>query len=144
MDGTWRDIDEAVDGPRAFRSAAEPSFSGRAVLVVEEDPTLAQALATALRTAGYRAIPSTRMGRALGDFRQAMPDLVVLDLGGGPEALEFLSAVRALGPTPVIALATGQDPALVTAALNAGARACVRKPFGFEALLAPLRAALPG
>ena len=143
MDGIWRGIDEAAGRPRAFRAAGETAFAGRTVLVVEEDPTLAAALATALRTAGFRAVPSSGAGRALADFHQALPDLVILDLAvGARAALDLLAAVRALGAIPVVVLCAGADPALAAEALSEGACACVTKPFGVEALLTPLRAAL--
>jgi len=143
MDGIWRGIDEAAGRPRAFRAAGETAFAGRTVLVVEEDPTLAAALATALRTAGFRAVPSSRVTRALADFHQALPDLVILDLAvGARAALDLLGALRASGAIPVVVLCAGAEPALAAEALSEGACACVTKPFGVEALLTPLRAAL--
>jgi len=143
MDGIWRGIDEAAGGPRAFRTAGETAFAGRTVLVVEEDPTLATALATALRAAGFRAVPSTRVARALADFHQALPDIVILDLAVGARVgLDLLAALRALGAIPVVVLCAGAEPGLAAEALSEGACACVTKPFGVEALLTPLRAAL--
>lgn len=143
MDGHWRDLDVDAGMARAFRGPGEAAFPGRAVLVIEDDSILAEALATALRTAGFRAIQAGGAGRALGAFRQAMPDLVLLDLAVGEEtALGVIRELRSLSPTPVVVLAAREPQAVVAAALAEGACACVKKPFGVEALLAPLRAAL--
>jgi two-component system, OmpR family, KDP operon response regulator KdpE len=75
-------------------------------------------------------------------LREDDPDLVVLDLGlPDVSGMEVLESLREWSTLPVIVLSARADSADKVGALDAGADDYVTKPFGFEELLARIRAA---
>jgi two-component system KDP operon response regulator KdpE len=74
---------------------------------------------------------------------QAMPDLVVLDLGlPDGEGYEVISKLRAASQIPIIVLSVRDDEGGKVRALDLGADDYVTKPFGMEELVARIRTAL--
>jgi DNA-binding response OmpR family regulator len=123
---------------------------GRRVLVVDDEPTIAEVVARYLDRAGYETATTGDGLDALRLAAERRPDLIVLDVMlpgiGGIEVLRRLGAAD--GPrTPVILLtARGeQDDKLV--GLRSGADDYVVKPFSPKELVARvdavLRRALP-
>ncbi|MEJ7137612.1 response regulator transcription factor [Amphibiibacter pelophylacis] len=120
-----------------------------AVLLVEDDALLADALSAQLERAGYRV-------RACGDGAQALEllladgrgggalSLVVLDQGlPGLGGLDVLRQARAQGVTLPILILTARDGLDDrVAGLNAGADDYLCKPFDFPELHARLQALL--
>ncbi len=113
------------------------------VLIVEDDPTVAEVVARYLQREGYQveAVADGALGldRALAD----PPDLVVLDLmvpslGG----LELCRRLRAVAPVPVIMLTARGEEADRIAGLELGADDYVVKPFSPRELTARVRAVL--
>jgi two-component system response regulator ResD len=123
---------------------------GRRVLVVDDEPTIAEVVARYLDRAGYETATTGDGLEALRLAAERRPDLVVLDVMlpglGGIEVLRRLGASGA-PRTPVILLtAKGeQDDKLV--GLRSGADDYVVKPFSPKELVARvdavLRRALP-
>jgi DNA-binding response OmpR family regulator len=113
------------------------------VLIVEDDPTVAEVVARYLEREGYRV--ETVSDGAVG-LQQALtdpPDLVVLDLmlpslGG----LEFCRRLRAEAPVPVIMLTARGEEADRIAGLELGADDYVAKPFSPRELTARVKAVL--
>ncbi len=113
------------------------------VLIVEDDPTVAEVVARYLLREGYQveAVADGAVGleRALAD----LPDLVVLDLmlpslGG----LELCRRLRAVAPVPVIMLTARGEEADRIAGLELGADDYVAKPFSPRELTARVKAVL--
>ena len=112
------------------------------VLLVEDDSTLARALAITLRARGYDVTVARDGGSALRDASSARPDVVVLDLGlPDMDGTEVIRSLRTWTQVPVIVLSARDGQHDKVGALDAGADDYVGKPFGIEELLARLRAA---
>jgi DNA-binding response OmpR family regulator len=124
----------------------KPAVPGKAinprVLVVEDDPGIADAVMYALQRDGMTAVaaPSLEAARAGG----AGVDLAILDLGL-PDGSGFtlLSEWRAQGGGPAVIVLTSRDAEVdCVASLEAGADDFVPKPFSPRALVARVRAVL--
>ena len=112
------------------------------ILVVEDEPTLAEQLAATLQTAGY-AVDTAANGRDAGYMGEVETfDAVVLDLGlPMVDGLTVLKRWRALGRTmPVLILTARGDWHEKVAGIAAGADDYLTKPFHMEELLARIRA----
>jgi len=112
------------------------------ILVVEDEPTLAQQLRHALADAGY-AVDVADNGRDAHFLGEAEPfDAVLLDLGlPQMDGLTVLGKWRAAGrTTPVLILTARDDWHQKVAGIDAGADDYLTKPFHMEELLARLRA----
>lgn len=114
------------------------------ILLVEDDPTLGEAVMLALRQAGF-GVDWTRDGvkaeTALAGF---VYDAVLLDLGlPRREGLEVLRGLRRRGSTlPVLILTARDSVEDRVRGLDAGADDYLLKPFALNELLARLRALL--
>ena len=113
------------------------------VLLAEDDPTISDPLARALRREGYEVDVRADGQAALEGAREA-PDLVVLDLGlPYVDGLEVCRRIRAGGSTaPVLILTARADEVDTVVGLDAGADDYVTKPFRLAELLARVRALL--
>lgn len=101
------------------------------LLIVDDDPVAANALAKMLRNCGHHANCVSTAGEALHQLRLARPDLVVLDLSmpqvDGLDFLEALTSEMQFADIPV-AFYTGHDyPAARDAARQLGARDYILK-----------------
>ncbi|MGC5616696.1 response regulator transcription factor [Georgenia sp. Z1491] len=113
------------------------------VLLVEDDPAIAEPLARALGREGYEVRSHTTGGAALEDVGQGA-DLVVLDLGlPDMDGLDVARAIRSRGLTvPILVLTARADEVDLVVGLDAGADDYVTKPFRLAELLARVRALL--
>src|SRR5579864_3637636 len=118
--------------------------SGKRVLVVEDDPSIAIGLRINLEREGYEVLVAEDGERALELARGSAPDLLVLDVMlPKKNGLEVLHAVRAAGRTmPIIILSAKAGEMDKVAGLELGAEDYVAKPFSLAELLARVRAAL--
>jgi two-component system response regulator MtrA len=113
------------------------------VLVVDDDPALAEMLGIVLRGEGFEPAFVADGSRALSALREFRPDIVLLDvmlpgLGG----IEVCQAIRAEYGTPIIMLTAKTDTVDVVRGLEAGADDYVVKPFKPKELIARVRARL--
>jgi two-component system, OmpR family, KDP operon response regulator KdpE len=116
---------------------------GVRVLVVEDDPHLARALAINLRARDYEVdlAPDGRTG--LDTAVRRHPEIVVLDLGlPDMDGLEVIRGLRGWARVPILVLSARHSSTEKVNALDAGADDYVTKPFGMDELLARLRAAV--
>ena len=113
------------------------------VLLAEDDPTISEPLARALRREGYE-VTVVEDGVAAVEAARGAPDLLVLDLGlPGMDGLDVCRRVRAEGLTvPVLILTARADEVDTVVGLDAGADDYVTKPFRLAELLARARALL--
>lgn len=116
---------------------------GALVLIVDDEPQVRRFLRTSLPAAGFRWIEAGTGAEALRLAAQYVPDVVLLDLGlPDMEGREVALALRKWSSVPILVLsARGQEREKV-ALLDAGADDYLTKPFGFEELVARIRAAL--
>ncbi|MFS7875853.1 response regulator transcription factor [Streptomyces asiaticus] len=100
------------------------------VLVVDDDPTVAEVVAGYLGRAGFAVDRAADGPGALARAAARRPDLVVLDLMlPGMDGLEVCRALRDKGPVPVIMLTARGDEEDRILGLEIGADDYVTKPF---------------
>ncbi|MCP9205747.1 response regulator transcription factor [Streptomyces sp. NEAU-Y11] len=100
------------------------------VLVVDDDPTVAEVVAGYLDRAGYDVDRAADGPEALARAAAHWPDLVVLDLMlPGMDGLQVCRTLRERGPVPVIMLTARGDEDDRILGLEIGADDYVTKPF---------------
>ena len=115
------------------------------VLVVDDDPALAEMLGIVLRTEGFTPSFVSDGERALSAFRENGPDIVLLDLMlPGMSGIDVCKAIRAESGVPIVMLTAKSDTVDVVLGLESGADDYVVKPFKPKELVARMRARLRG
>ncbi|MDQ6875811.1 MAG: response regulator transcription factor [Actinomycetota bacterium] len=110
------------------------------VLVVEDDPGIADQLARGLRRAGHE-VKVVRTGAAA--LSAPACDVVLLDLGlPDLDGLEVCRRLRERSAVAILAVTARGEQSDRVAALDLGADDYLVKPFGFAELLARIRAVL--
>ncbi|MEU7015234.1 response regulator transcription factor [Streptomyces sp. 2RAF24] len=100
------------------------------ILVVEDDPTVAEVVAGYLGRSGFAVEHAADGSDALLRAGERPPDLVVLDLMlPGPDGLEVCRRLRETRPVPVIMLTARGDEEDRITGLEVGADDYVTKPF---------------
>ncbi|MEI5007792.1 response regulator transcription factor [Streptomyces sp. PmtA] len=100
------------------------------ILVVDDDPTVAEVVTGYLERAGYTVARAADGPGALEAAGDRWPDLVVLDLMlPGMDGLEVCRRLRGRGPVPVIMLTARGDEDDRILGLETGADDYVTKPF---------------
>ena len=113
------------------------------VLVVDDDPALAEMLGIVLRSEGFEPSFVADGERAMAAFRQSKPDVVLLDIMlPGKDGLEVCRAIRAESGVPIVMLTARGDTIDVVLGLESGADDYVVKPFKPKELIARVRARL--
>ena len=113
------------------------------ILLVEDDASVREAVALALEGDGHRVQTAVSGDEALDRWRQARPDLILLDVMlPGTDGLSVCRTVRAADQVPIILLTARSDPIDVVLGLESGADDYVTKPFETRVLLARVRAVL--
>ena len=114
------------------------------ILLVEDDPKLAEFIATELSLEGYRVTVAQNGMDGLSMARDLQPDLLILDwMLPGISGLDLCLRLRKTGvQVPIIMLTARDEVPDRVAGLNAGADDYVTKPFSIEELLARVKARL--
>ncbi len=113
------------------------------VLVVEDEPEIAEILEGYLRREGFRTERAADGKQALNLIRAARPDLVLLDIMlPEMDGLEVLRRVRSNGNTPVILLTARTEDLDKLLGLELGADDYVTKPFSPREVVARVKAVL--
>jgi DNA-binding response OmpR family regulator len=114
------------------------------VLVVEDEPDLADALARGLRREGYAVDVANDGGRALERVDETEYDLVCLDLNIPlVDGLEVCRHIRSTGAATRVLMLTARDAlADRVTGLDEGADDYLVKPFAFDELTARVRSLL--
>ena len=108
-----------------------------AILVVEDDPDLADLLSYILRRAGHDVVVAGDGESALELWWKNNPELVILDIGlPGSNGWDVCKVIRSQSSTPIMILsAAGSDEDIVRG-LDLGAEDYVTKPFSPSVLQA--------
>ena len=113
------------------------------MLVVDDDPALAEMLGIVLQTEGFEPSFVADGDRALAAFRTTKPDLVLLDLMlPGTDGIDICRQIRAESGTPIVMLTARSDTVDVVLGLECGADDYIIKPFKPKELVARMRARL--
>ncbi|HYM85075.1 MAG TPA: response regulator transcription factor [Candidatus Dormibacteraeota bacterium] len=115
----------------------------KTILVVDDEPRIAQLARDYLEHAGFRVEVAGDGESALERVRRQRPDLVVLDLGlPGLDGLEVTRALRRDGDLPIVMLTARDDELDKLLGLELGADDYITKPFSPRELVARVRAVL--
>ena len=113
------------------------------ILVVDDEPRIAQIASDYLRRAGFEVTIAGDGVRALESFRGRRPDLVVLDLGlPRMDGLDVARAIRRESDTPIVMLTARVEEDDRLRGFEIGADDYVTKPFSPRELVARVRAVL--
>ncbi|MEU5995019.1 response regulator transcription factor [Spirillospora sp. NPDC047418] len=113
------------------------------VLVVEDEPTIARAVADRLEAEGFAVEVAGDGPSAVERARAFEPHLIVLDVMlPGFDGLEVCRRVQAERPVPVLMLTARDDETDLLVGLGVGADDYVTKPFSMRELVARIRAVL--
>lgn len=122
---------------------SEGSSGAQVVLVVEDEPTIRQAVADRLRAEGFGVVTAGDGPAAVAAFEEHGPDAVLLDVMlPGFDGLEVCRRIQALRPVPVLMLTARDDETDLLVGLGVGADDYVTKPFSMREVVARLRALL--
>ena len=126
-----------------LNSTARQNTAPRTVLVVEDEPTLATAIAQRITAEGWTARVAGDGASAVQAALQLKPDLVIMDIMlpvmDGLEATKRIVAER---PVPVLILTASDDETDKVIGLGAGADDYMTKPFSMRELIARCKALL--
>ncbi|MEV5691568.1 response regulator transcription factor [Micromonospora globbae] len=109
----------------------------RRILVVEDERTIADAVAARLRAEGFTVDVAGDGPCGVATFKARQPDLVVLDVMlPGFDGLEVCRRIQAERPVPVLMLTARDDETDLLVGLAVGADDYLTKPFSMRELAA--------
>jgi DNA-binding response OmpR family regulator len=113
------------------------------LLIVEDEPAIAEVVELYLRRAGYRTLLAADGQAALDILGQTQPDLVVLDLMlPHVDGYAVTRWIRDRGDTPIIIVSSRREESDRIAGLELGADDYLVKPFSPQELVSRVRAVL--
>ena len=117
--------------------------SGILAQVIEDDPAMVRFVRRNLELENFQVIVAADGERALDQFEDEAPDLILLDLGIPKlSGLEVCRHVRNSSDVPVIIVSSRARDCDVVEGLDAGADDYLCKPFSADVLLARVNAVL--
>jgi two-component system KDP operon response regulator KdpE len=122
---------------------SDETFKNRTILVVDDEERMARFIRINLEHDGFRVVEAYRGMEAMQALRDAMPDLIILDvMMPDIDGFEVLKMVREFSSVPVIMLtARGEEDDRVRG-LELGADDYITKPFSPRELVSRVRAVL--
>ena len=115
----------------------------RVVVVIEDEETIASAIAARLRAEGFRVDVAADGPNGVALVARVKPDLVVLDVMlPGLDGIEVCRAVQRERPVPVLMLTARDSEADLLLGLGVGADDYMTKPFSPRELVARIEAIL--
>ena len=113
------------------------------ILVVEDDTTVRNLIATTLETSDYRFHMAATGKEALLETTSHNPDVILLDLGlPDMDGVDIIQKIRSWSAVPIIVISARSEDEDKIHALDAGADDYLTKPFSVSELLARLRVTL--
>ncbi len=112
------------------------------LLVVEDDTSVQNLVATTLRTNDYKCLTAKNGEDAILEASSHNPDIVLLDLGlPDMDGVEVIRRIRSWSEMPIIVLSARSEEEDKITALDSGADDYLTKPFSIQELLARVRVA---
>lgn len=123
------------------------TLAGRKVLVVDDEPYIQKILSFKLRLTGLDPVEASSGEEALKLVREAVPDLVLLDVSLTPgltgfDVCRILKENPATSGIPIIMLTARTLPAERDLGMRLGAASYVTKPFSTKVLVQEIEKAL--
>ena len=111
------------------------------ILIVEDDPGIAKAVAAALQKWELDARCVTDFRNVMAEFAQYDPHLVLLDISlPFFNGYHWCSEIRRVSKIPVIFISSASDNMNIVMAMNMGADDFIAKPFDQSVLTAKIQA----
>lgn len=118
-------------------------IENQCILVVEDEPTIAEAVASRLRSEGFDVSVVGDGPSAVEACAALRPDLVVLDIGlPGFDGLEVCRRIQTHRRVPIVMLTARDDESDMLVGLGVGADDYLMKPFSPRELVARIKAVL--
>lgn len=118
-------------------------MSGTRVVVVEDDPSVAELVTLYLKNAGFVVEHCATAAEARAAFARGTPACVVLDLGlPDADGLGLFAELRRAHDSPVVALTARAEDVQKIAGLDAGLDDYLTKPFNPRELVARVNAVM--
>lgn len=112
------------------------------LLIVEDEAAIRRLLKTIVTPHGWEVVEAVSGAEGLALARQALPELILLDLGlPDADGLDLIPALKRERPVPIIVLSARDREQDKVTALDLGADDYVTKPFSEGELLARIRTA---
>ncbi|NUP29024.1 MAG: response regulator transcription factor [Nocardia sp.] len=125
------------------QNAPAGGATARRILVVDDEPTIAESVAARLRAEGFTVDTAHDGPAAVTAASTFDPDLVVLDVMlPGYDGLEVCRRIQARRPVPVLMLTARTDETDQLVGLGVGADDYLTKPFSLRVLTARVHALL--
>lgn len=139
LDMTLESLMASIDqGPATDKDSAT-----KTILVVDDEEPILEAVAYGLRKEGFRVRVAVNAEAGLRIFKEARPDLVILDVMlPSASGFEVCKEIRGNSKTPVILLTAMVEERHRVQGLELGADDYVTKPFSVRELVARVRAIL--
>jgi DNA-binding response OmpR family regulator len=113
------------------------------ILIVEDEPSIAEVVDLYLRRAGYQTLRAADGRAALEALDRSQPDLVILDIMlPQVDGFAITRWIRDRGDTPIIIVSSRREESDRIAGLELGADDYVVKPFSPRGACQPRRAVL--
>jgi DNA-binding response OmpR family regulator len=116
----------------------------RTIVVVEDDPSIADLVGLYLRQAGFEVVAAGDALAGAAAVERLSPCLAVIDVGlpGAVDGFELCRRLRAAGPIPIVMLTARGDEIDRVVGLELGADDYLTKPFSPRELVARIKAVL--
>ncbi len=110
---------------------SEKPWNRPRVLIIDDEPMVRLTLVAFLEDSGYACLETGNGREGLDAFNREQPDLILTDLHmEGMDGFAVVRAVAHFSPqTPVIVMTGTEDPLVIHALLEPGARGCFPKPI---------------
>lgn len=115
----------------------------RKILIIEDEPHIADAIAYNLKKEGYEAVIASDGENGIEKIQREEPDLVILDLMlPGIDGMEVCRRVRKRSQIPIIMLTAKEAEIDRVLGLEMGADDYITKPFSLRELVARIKTVL--
>lgn len=113
------------------------------ILIIEDDSKIASLLQNHLKKYGYDAIIARNFDGVTEEFKQAQPDLVLLDINlPSYDGYYWCRQIRQFSTCPILFLSARSGEMDQVMALENGGDDFITKPFAYEVVIAKIRSSL--
>ena len=113
------------------------------ILIVEDDNTIAERLASHLKKWNYKTVCVRDFKNVMEEFKKTDPQLVILDIGlPFYNGFYWCQEIRKLSNVPIIFLSSMNDNMNIVMAMNMGGDEFIEKPFDLNVVTAKVQAVL--
>ncbi|GIN58763.1 response regulator transcription factor [Lederbergia ruris] len=113
------------------------------ILIIEDDPKIAQLLQNHLEKYGFEAVITEQFDKILDFFKEIQPDLVLLDINlPSFDGFYWCRQIRQISTCPILFISARSGEMDQVMALENGGDDFITKPFHYEIVMAKIRSSL--